>query len=444
MSASIDVEKILQKARDRQARVDRKSSDTSRQWSYDSSKEDAQNPWPDVEESPPGKKESPPGKKESPAAGKKESPTAGKKESPAGKKESPAGKKESPNRKTESATAAEEISPRGKRSFQSGKAGKQPLRTDSMQTEVETPPPKLKRANTDELTGSTSKKVKHALTRPQTVDKKTAIERKVSAEAAQKKLEQEFDDAEETQKDDPNEPAKARAAPSPSDDEPNEGSTARSSNDPMPEPKPAKSPKKRTKPESPAKPKPVATDNDEKEDEDPNEKKKKAHKLYMSRSTPSEIKSAFDQSKYCKHKMSSLYEDFLSVAGKWRNSVVYKTIKRTSRTGRRGIRRWLTRPQLENHFQDSAIVDAIIVRKQTDEYLKKTEIREHPDCPGPVGLIQYLVLIDEEHTDEDQDEITDMFRVEEQGSSSDDDDDDDDDDDEEDDGDKPKKGGKDR
>ena len=339
--------------------------------SYDSSKEDAQNPWPDYEESPPGKKESPPGKKESPA---------GKKESPAGKKESPEGKKES--RKRESAAAAEEMSPTGKRAFQSGKAGKQPLRTDSMQTEVQTPPPKLKRANTSELTGSTSKKVKHALTRPQTVDKTTAIERKASAEAAQKKLQQEFDDVEDTQQvDDPKEPAsdpapkpaspraksaakakpkaaaatksaakskaapkttskaKARAAPSPSDDEPNNSSTAGSSTDPPLQPKPARSPKKQTKPQSPAKPKPGKSDSDDKEDEDPSDRKKKAHKLYMrfyrsihshglrfsflpfflslsllsgletllqsedlknpGRCTPKEIKSAFEQSKYC-------------------------------------------------------------------------------------------------------------------------------------------------
>lgn len=85
--------------------------------------------------------------------------------------------------------------------------------------------------------------------------------------------------------------------------------------------------------------------------------------------------------------MSSLYEDFLSIDGNWRNSMVYKTIKSINRTGRRGIRRWLTRSQLENHFQDSTIVDAIIVRKQSDEYLKKTEIREHPDCPGPLGRL---------------------------------------------------------
>ena len=93
--------------------------------------------------------------------------------------------------------------------------------------------------------------------------------------------------------------------------------------------------------------------------------------------------------------MSSLYEDFLSSDGNWRNSMVYKTIKRINRTGRRGIRRWLTRSQLEAHFQDKKIVDAIVIRKQTDEYLK-TEIRDHPDCPGPPGilvLVYYYCLV---------------------------------------------------
>ena len=60
-------------------------------------------------------------------------------------------------------------------------------------------------------------------------------------------------------------------------------------------------------------------------------------------------------------------------------------------------------------------------------------------------MIQYLALIDEEHSDEDQDEFIDGFRMQEQGDSSDDDEDDDDDDsDDEDAARKPKKGGKDR
>ena len=61
--------------------------------------------------------------------------------------------------------------------------------------------------------------------------------------------------------------------------------------------------------------------------------------------------------------------------------------------------------------------------------------------------MQYLVLVEEEVTDEDQDEITDMFRMEDAGSSEDEDTDDDSDDDDGDDDDKPtpkSKGGKDR
>ena len=83
-----------------------------------------------------------------------------------------------------------------------------------------------------------------------------------------------------------------------------------------------------------------------------------------------------------KNKMSSLYEDFLQTEGNWRNSMVYKSIKSTTKNGRRGIRRWLTRRQLLATFDTKEIVDSIIARKETDEYLRSTEVREHPDCPG--------------------------------------------------------------
>ncbi|CAE7874643.1 unnamed protein product [Symbiodinium necroappetens] len=125
--------------------------------------------------------------------------------------------------------------------------------------------------------------------------------------------------------------------------------------------------------------------------------------------------------------------------------MVYKSIKSTTRNGRRGIRRWLTKSQMLTVFDTAEIVDSIIARKETDEYLRSTEVREHPDCPG---LMQYLVLVDEEVTDEDVDEIEDMFRTEDASSNGDTDDDsedDDDDDDEDSDKSKPKsKGGKDR
>ena len=83
-----------------------------------------------------------------------------------------------------------------------------------------------------------------------------------------------------------------------------------------------------------------------------------------------------------KNKMSSLYEDFLQTEGDWTKSMILKTIKSITRNGRRGIRRWQTRSQLINHFGDTKIVDSVIARKETDEHLRKTEMRKHPDCPG--------------------------------------------------------------
>ena len=80
--------------------------------------------------------------------------------------------------------------------------------------------------------------------------------------------------------------------------------------------------------------------------------------------------------------MSSLYEDFLRTKGNWRNSLVYKSIKSSSRSGRRGIRKWLTQSQLEQIFGDKAVVKAIIARKMADKDLRATEVREHPDAPG--------------------------------------------------------------
>ena len=173
----VDVQKILEQARQRQSRAEstsETSSPTSRKWwdplwylfvwkcnarvaelnnihayqtcsvvprSYDSSKEDAQNPFPEYEETPPGK-----------------------------------------------------------RTFQSKKAGREPLRVDSVDTlVVETPPPKLKRPRSTDLSGSLSKKVRHALRRPQTVDQKTGSERKADATKAQKKLEAEFEEADSNQ-----------------------------------------------------------------------------------------------------------------------------------------------------------------------------------------------------------------------------------------------------
>ena len=47
----------------------------------------------------------------------------------------------------------------------------------------------------------------------------------------------------------------------------------------------------------------------------------------------------------------------------------------------RGVRKWLTRKQLIEHFGDESIADAVIERKRTIPELNQ-EIREHPELPG--------------------------------------------------------------
>ena len=78
--------------------------------------------------------------------------------------------------------------PPGKKVFQRKQAGKDPIRGDSCSTLVLTPPPKVKRSGSTDMPGSRSKKAKHA-----TVDQGKGAATKTS-----KKLEQEFDEANES------------------------------------------------------------------------------------------------------------------------------------------------------------------------------------------------------------------------------------------------------
>ena len=86
--------------------------------------------------------------------------------------------------------------------------------------------------------------------------------------------------------------------------------------------------------------------------------------------------------------MSSLYEDFQQCKGKWHNSVVLKTIKTAARSTRRGTRRWVTKKQMLQIFDnDQEVVKSIILRKEMDDELRATEIRHHPELPGLGGEV---------------------------------------------------------
>ncbi|CAE7697579.1 unnamed protein product, partial [Symbiodinium necroappetens] len=115
-----------------------------------------------------------------------------------------------------------------------------------------------------------------------------------------------------------------------------------------------------------------------------------------------------------KTKMTTLYEDFTQCQGKWQNSYIMKTIRQKHKNGKRAARRWLTKAQLKTHFNDDSVVDAIVIRKETDKEIAAKEIRDHPDLPG---LKQFLVLIEDEEVDESTDEIEELFRTHENQNS---------------------------
>ncbi|CAK9079139.1 unnamed protein product [Durusdinium trenchii] len=110
-----------------------------------------------------------------------------------------------------------------------------------------------------------------------------------------------------------------------------------------------------------------------------------------------------------------LYEDFLKTKGKWRQGVVWREVVQRHRGVTRGVRKWLTRKQLIEHFVDEETADAVIARKHEIQDLAGTEIREHPELPG---LEQYLVLVEDEEVQEDENLMTDMFKCKDEGSAS--------------------------
>ena len=140
--------------------------------------------------------------------------------------------------------------------------------------------------------------------------------------------------------------------------------------------------------------------------------------------------------------MSTLYEDFVATGGNWKNSVIMKSIRSKKSSGKKASRKWVTRRQMLQYFDnDQALVNSIIVRKESDPELLKEECRDHPECPGWdeyhamhlfcnrsrilcfvaylwEGLMQYLVLVDDEEMAAESVEIDDLFQGEDDSASS--------------------------
>lgn len=90
-----------------------------------------------------------------------------------------------------------------------------------------------------------------------------------------------------------------------------------------------------------------------------------------------------------------LYDAWASCEGDWKKSSFLQSVKERHSATRRGVRKWLTVQEMDSRF-DKDLAEQIRNRELFDEHLKKTEVREHPECIGftpPVGLLAWLKLL---------------------------------------------------
>ena len=76
-----------------------------------------------------------------------------------------------------------------------------------------------------------------------------------------------------------------------------------------------------------------------------------------------------------------LYEQWIQCEGHWSENSLAKELRTSSRHRKIGSRKWMTRSELEHKYNSTRIAERIIVSKEQDAELSKTQIRPHPDCP---------------------------------------------------------------
>ena len=108
----------------------------------------------------------------------------------------------------------------------------------------------------------------------------------------------------------------------------------------------------------------------------------------------------------------------MDCSGCWKKSKIYLSCKDTSSHRRMGVRVWMTRAQIvQKHGEEAA--DAIILRKQQDPELSKTDIRPHPDLPDSPELTQYRILDTSQEVETTEDVMQLLYEaVDGSGSSS--------------------------
>ena len=115
--------------------------------------------------------------------------------------------------------------------------------------------------------------------------------------------------------------------------------------------------------------------------------------------------------------MSVLYESWSEAGGDWTKSKIYLQCTSTDKTQKMGVREWMTRRELEQRFGEAG-AEAIIIRKEESEELRKNEVRDHPEAPECQEMRQYLTLNMDKVVDSNETIISRLYKAVEESSSS--------------------------
>ena len=93
------------------------------------------------------------------------------------------------------------------------------------------------------------------------------------------------------------------------------------------------------------------------------------------------VHSGFQWCHWGTEKLNLLLDEWISCAGEWKKSTLYKRFMERSTTSSHGARVWLTKAQIEAKYKSAAIAESIVRAKLDDPEARETSTKAHPDCP---------------------------------------------------------------
>ena len=106
-----------------------------------------------------------------------------------------------------------------------------------------------------------------------------------------------------------------------------------------------------------------------------------------------------------------LYEQWVQAGGKWESSQLVIQARTSIKGSKTGARRWMMRSEIVKRYGCEETADELILAKESDPTLFRTQVRNHPELPHRTDLRLYLCWDESYETDTEDVLITKMLEV---------------------------------